>query len=258
MADWDPAQYLKFAEPRLRPAIDLLNRIEIDRPGRVVDLGCGTGTLTRLLAARWPEARVTGVDSSPAMLSRAADPTVTWQRADLSAWAPEEPWDVIVSNAALHWLGDHGALLPRLVDALAPGGVLAVQMPRNFGEPSHTAIDAAAEETGLSAAVEPHLLRAPVSEPEFYADVLAPRCADLDIWETTYLHRLKGDHPVAEWTRGTVLAPVLAALSAADGRRLEAAYVRRVDAAYPPRPDGTTLFPFRRLFLVARRAPQAT
>ncbi len=196
---------------------------------------------------------MTGVDSSPDMLSRADEPGVRWQRADLNNWTPEMPADLIVSNAALQWLGDHAALLPRLLEALAPDGVLAVQMPCNFGQPSHTSIVAAAEESGLMELVVPHLLIDPVAESGFYYDLLAPCCADLDMWETVYVHRLEGDHPVVEWTKGTVLAPVLQALSPEQGQRLQAAYTARVDAAYPPRADGVTLFPFRRLFFVARR-----
>ena len=142
IAAWDPAQYLKWSDHRLRPAIDLVQRVPLSDPARVVDLGCGTGNVTALLRARWPDARMTGVDGSPAMLERAcaSDPRVYWQHADVATWTPPAPVDVLFSNATLHWLDDHAALFPRLLSTVAPAGALAVQMPRNFGEPSHTSI----------------------------------------------------------------------------------------------------------------------
>jgi trans-aconitate methyltransferase len=144
---WDPAKYLEFAGPRLRPALDLLARVPLGAPATVYDLGCGAGNVTRLLAERWPAAAVTGVDGSPAMLrtAREAAPAVTWEEADLGTWHPTRPADLLFSNAALHWLDDHARLFPRLIGDLAPGGVLAVQMPRNHGAPSHTEMVAAAE-----------------------------------------------------------------------------------------------------------------
>ncbi len=251
---WDPAQYLKFADHRLRPAVDLVNRIDIADPVEVYDLGAGAGNVTRLLRTRWPNARITGVDESQEMLAKAAigAPDILWQRADLATWQPGRPADVIYSNAALHWLGDHARLFPALLEALAPGGVLAVQMPRNFSAPSHIAIAEAARSGPWRARLEPFLGPAPVAEPAFYFDLLAPRAAALDIWETEYLQALDGDHPVKEWTKGTWLRPLLDALDEPERSRFEARYAELVARAYPPRPDGLTLFPFRRLFLVAK------
>ena len=137
---WDPAQYLKFADQRLRPAIDLLNRIDVDDPADIVDLGAGAGNVTRMLKERWPDARVTGVDDSQEMLDKAAAvaPEIRWERADLASWRPPKPADIIYSNAALHWLDGHERLFPALLSSVAPGGVLAVQLPRNFSARSHT------------------------------------------------------------------------------------------------------------------------
>src|SRR4051794_18309314 len=165
---WDPAQYLKFAGPRLRPALDLLQRIDVEAPATVYDLGAGAGNVTRLIAARWPDARVVGVDSSAEMLDKAAaeNPTIEWQRADLASWRPDRPADVIYSNAALHWLPEHPQLLSSLVGALAPEGVLAVQMPRNFGAPSHTSITETALGGPWRPVLEPLLNPSPVSPPE--------------------------------------------------------------------------------------------
>jgi trans-aconitate 2-methyltransferase len=251
---WDPAQYLKFADQRLRPAVDLLNRIEATEPRQVYDLGAGAGNVTALLKRRWPRAQVTGVENSPEMLARAAaaHPEVAWEQADLAGWRPPAPADVIFSNAALHWLGDHERLFPGLVGQLAPGGVLAVQMPRNFGAASHTAIAEAARSGPWRERLEPLLRPAPVAEPARYFEILARQAAELDIWETEYLHVLEGKSPVKEWLKGSALMPLLEALEEPERRRFEASYAELVDAAYPRGVDGRTLFPFRRLFLVAR------
>jgi trans-aconitate 2-methyltransferase len=251
---WDPAQYLKFADHRLRPAIDLVNRVALDDPGEVYDLGAGAGNVTRLIKERWPGARVTGVDDSPTMLAKAATtaPTISWQQADLATWQPPRPADLIYSNAALHWLTGHERLFPALLAALAPAVVLAVQMPRNFGAPSHTLISEAARGGPWRAQLEPLLRPAPVADPDFYYDALAPRAAALDIWETEYLQILEGADPVKEWTKGTWLKPLIDALAEPERSRFEAHYALLVGRAYPPRADGHTLFPFRRLFIVAR------
>jgi trans-aconitate 2-methyltransferase len=253
---WDPAQYLKFAGPRLRPALDLLQRIDLASPAVVCDLGAGAGNVTRLIAARWPDAQITGVDGSAEMLAKAAaeNPDIRWQRADLASWRPDKRPDLIYSNAALHWLDGHDRLFPALFRDLAPGGVLAVQMPRNFTAPSHTLISETALDGPWRATLAPLLRPAPVAAPEFYYDLLSPLAAALDIWETEYLQVLEGDNPVREWTKGTWLSPLLAALEEPLRSRFEAAYGERVAAAYPPRADGRTLFPFRRLFLIARAA----
>ncbi|MDO8606928.1 MAG: methyltransferase domain-containing protein [Phaeospirillum sp.] len=254
---WDPAVYTAFAQPRLRPAQDLLARIETGTPGRVVDLGCGTGNVTRLLAARWPQARVIGIDSSPEMLAVArGGGGAEYALGDMGDWRPEAPVDVLFSNAALHWLDGHGALFPRLLAMVAPGGTLAVQMPRNHAAASHRLMAEAAEAGPWRRLLMPSATRIPVFEPSFYYDLLAPLAASLDIWETEYLHVLEGDDPVVAWTMGTALRPLLAALEGHDDWRdgFLAEYRRRIAVAYPPRPDGKTLLPFRRLFLLARRA----
>jgi trans-aconitate 2-methyltransferase len=250
---WDPGQYLKFAGPRLRPALDLLQRIDKEAPATVYDLGAGAGNVTRLLAARWPEASVVGVDSSREMLAKAAaeNPQIEWQQADLASWRPARPAELIYSNAALHWLDHHDRLLPGLFASLAPRGVLAVQMPRNFGARSHTLITETALSGPWRARLEPLLRPAPVAEPAFYYDLLAPLAATLDIWESEYLQVLDGANPVKEWTKGTWLGPLLAALDEPERGHFEAAYAERVAAVYPPRGDGKTLFPFRRMFLIA-------
>ena len=244
---------MKFAGPRLQPGLDLLARIPEVEARRIVDLGCGTGTLTALLAARWPAAAVTGLDSSPEMLAQARDahPGVTWVEGDIAAWRPQEPVDVLYANAALHWLDDHAALMPRLIGHLSPGGVLAVQMPRNFAAPSHVLMRAVADEGPWAGRI--NLRREPVLPPEAYYDILAPHAATLEIWESEYLQVLEGEDPVFEFVRSAGLRPVLEALEGAEREAYLDDYRARLRQAYPRRPDGRTLFPFRRLFFVARR-----
>lgn len=256
---WDPAQYLAYADERGRPARDLLARVPLPAPGAIYDLGCGAGNVTALLAERWPGARIIGVDSAPAMLARAREtlPTVEWQEADLAAWRPTTVPDLIFSNAALHWLDDHEALFPRLFKALASGGVLAVQMPRNYMAPSHRLIvEVAGAEPWrdrLAAAVRRYQGDGPVATPAVYDRLLAPEAAAMDIWETEYMHKLTGADPVLGWLRSTALRPVLGALDAGQQDQFLGDLGERLDAAYPPGADGSVLFPFRRLFIVATR-----
>ena len=252
---WNPAQYLAFGDLRMRPAMDLLNRIPLDNPATVLDLGCGPGNVTRILRERWPEARITGVDNSAEMLERAsADyPDITWHQANLAAWLPPAGTDLIYSNAALHWLDDHPRLFPRLLEALAPGGVLAVQMPNNYAAPSHQCAYEAARAGPWRTVLEPLLRPEPLLTVEAYHALLSRQARQVDIWQADYLQVLEGENPVADWIRTSLLMPLLDALVEPWRGAFEADYRRRVAAAYPRRADGKTLFPFRRLFMVAVR-----
>jgi len=252
---WDPNQYLKFAGARLRPALDLLARVPVAEPETVCDLGCGAGNVTRLLVERWPGAAVTGVDDSAEMLARAKQvlPRVTWTLQSLAEFRPDRAMDVVFSNAALHWLADHERLLPELAGRVATGGVLAVQMPRNFAARSHTAIAETVLDGPWRARLEPLLRPSPVLTAAEYHRLLCPFAASLDIWETEYLQVLEGKDPVKEWTKGTWLKPFLDALEEPERSEFEEAYAARLRVAYPPLPDGTTLFPFKRIFIVLER-----
>lgn len=258
---WNAAQYLKFAEARLQPALDLLARVpDALAPRRVVDLGCGTGSLTLRLAARWPQAEVTGVDGSADMLARtaaqgSAAPGLRWLQADIAdtaVWSGAQPVDLIYSNAALHWLPDHGRLFPALLDRLTPGGLLAVQMPRNFEAPSHQLIHDTARDGPWRDTLAPLIGPPPVAPPVWYIEQLLPRVAHLDVWETEYQQILSGPDPVKEYTKGTWLMRFLKALPPQQAHAFEAEYAARVRLAYPPMADGRTVFPFRRLFILAQ------
>ena len=252
---WDPQQYLKFGGERLRPAHDLLARIAIDTPRQIVDLGCGTGTVTALLRARWREAQIVGVDNSKSMLERAriALSDATWEFADLAKWAPATPPDLLVSNAALQWLDDHATLFPHLLSHLRPGGVLAVQMPAQHAAPSHQIGYALAESARWRDRLRDLVRRRPILDPHEYYSLLRPRVSSLDMWFIEYVQALTGDNPVAEFTKGSFVGAWLSALPGEEAREFESDYRQQIASAYPPRDDGVTLFPFRRFFLIARR-----
>ena len=251
---WDPDRYRAFADERGRPFLDLLARVGAESPGTVVDLGCGTGSLTALLAGRWPAARVLGVDSSPAMVEAAgAEGLVDFTVADLREWvlSTTERADVLVSNAALQWVPGHLDLLPDLVDAVTPGGWLAFQVPGNFEEPSH------AVRRELAAQAPYAAFTAGVAEPTAfdaatYLDVLRGLGCAVDAWETTYLHVLTGPDPVLSWISGTSARPTIAALPEDLRPAFEDELRRRLREAYPDQ-SGAVVMPFRRVFVVAHR-----
>ena len=255
---WDPDQYLQFAAERGRPFDDLLGRVPEEDPAVVVDLGCGPGTLTRTLADRWPLARVLGVDSSPEMVQRAvAEGTserLGFSVGDLRDWRPDEPVDVLLSNATLQWVPDHLVLLPSLVDAVRPGGWFAFQVPGNFGDRSHTAMAEVATSPRWRERFDGRdRARPAVEQPAAYLDRLAGLGCTVDAWETTYQHVLQGPDAVVRWVSGTGLRPYLQVLADDDEREAFLADYRALVAlAYPERPWGTVL-PFRRIFVVARR-----
>jgi trans-aconitate 2-methyltransferase len=249
---WDPKKYLSYADERTRPAADLLARVPDASPVRVADLGCGPGNSTGLLAARWPDARIDGVDSSDAMLKQAQTSAVSanWILADLANWVPDTAYDVVFSNATYQWLPDHRSLLPRLFGFVRPGGTFAFQVPCNFDAPSHVLMREVAE-AGPWAAKLRNVREASVLPADAYYDILSPLARALDIWETTYLQVMDGDDPVFDWVSATGLRPFVQALDEAEREAFTQAYRLRLHHAYPKRADGKTLFPFQRLFVVA-------
>lgn len=257
MTVWDPAIYNRYKAYRDRPALDLMLRLPQDlEPREVWDLGCGTGEQAAVLKLRHPGARVRGLDASAEMLAEARrrEAEVEWIQADIAAFAPDEPADLIFTNAALQWLPDHDALIPRLVGSLAPGGVFACQMPETFETSWHRLLRETAADGSWAGRLEGVRGMRPVASPDAYYDLIAPLCREVDIWSTVYLHVLEGEDPVVEWMQGTGLRPYLQALQGAEERiAFLDAYRGRIGQALPARPDGVTLFPFPRLFIVARR-----
>lgn len=251
---WDPEVYLTFAAERTRPAAELLARVPLKAPRRAIDLGCGPGNSTALLAARWPQAELEGLESSPEMLvkAKASGVPAKWIAGEVETWQPETAYDVVFSNATLHWIANHRALLPRLMGFVADGGALAFQVPRNFHFPSHVLMREVAE-SGPWAQKLSGARKINVEEPETVFDILAPLSKSLDLWETSYLHVLEGEDPVLEWVSGTGLRPFLAPLEASEREAFLADYRARLREAYPRRADGKTLFPFKRLFAVAMK-----
>lgn len=256
MFAWDPQQYTRFADDRARPFHDLLARVGAAAPRRVLDLGCGDGTLTATLAIRWPTAAVTGIDSSPEMLARAAavaSERVGFRSGDVGALDPDPDADVVISNAVLQWVPEHADVLRRWARTLRPGAWLAFQVPGNFGSASHTVMRDLAASAPWADRLDGVLRHGTaVHSPAEYARLLRAEGWTVDAWETTYVHVLAGPDPVLQWVRGTGLRPVLAALSAPEGARFEADLADRLRRAYPGAQDATTLFPFRRIFCVAQ------
>lgn len=257
MADWNPALYRRFEDERTRPARELLARVPLDSARQVVDLGCGPGNSTELLVRRFPDAAVVGIDNSPAMIDSARQrmPGAAFELADIAAWQPGQPPDLVYANAALQWVPGHESLVPRLFSCLAPGGVLAIQMPDNRNEPTHRAMREVAALSPWSAAIgDPNALRSAVLPLVAYYDLLAPMAQQVDVWHTVYQHPMQSPAAIVEWVSGTGLRPFVDRLPAAQQPGYLAEYERRIAAAYPPRADGKLLLAFPRLFIVARRA----
>lgn len=250
---WDPDVYLAFAAERTRPARELLARIDVSAPQTIADLGCGPGNSTALLAARWPNAALVGIDSSAEMLdaARASAVPAQWCQADLTAWQPKTRYDVLFSNATLQWIGDHARVLPKLMQALAAGGTLAVQMPRNFDQPSHTLIRSIATGKAWADCFDSVQDASHVCSPEQYFQILEPHAHRIDLWETIYVQVLDGEDAVYHWMSGTSLRPFAQALAEPARTEFLDAYRAALARAYPRRASGATLFAFRRLFIVA-------
>ncbi len=254
MADWNAEQYLKFEDERTRPSRDLLAQIPLTEARKVVDIGCGPGNSTELLVKRWPEAAVTGVDTSADMLRQARErlPEQTFIEANVAHWVPSENTDVLFANAVFQWVPGHLKQLQRLLGALAPGGVLAVQMPDNLDEPSHVLMREVAHlEPWRKTLAEAARLRDMLPKPRAYYDALGPLCTRLEIWHTIYNHVLEDAGAVVEWVKGTGLRPFVDPLEPLERKQYMAEYTARVAASYLPQADGKVLLRFPRLFIVA-------
>ncbi len=250
MPTWNADQYLKFEEERTRPCRDLVGSISLKNVTALIDLGCGPGNSTRVLAERWPVAEITGLDSAVSMIDVARREQVQhrWVVADIAAWASTESrtFDLVFSNAAMHWVSDHASLYPKLFARVNAGGALAVQIPADFDALPHRFMRELAPDARVNEWYS--------HPPSFYYQLLAPAAARVDIWTVEYQHVLRAPEEIVEWYKGSGMRPFLEAFeSAADRERYVADYTERIRAAYPRQADSKVLFPFRRLFLVAYR-----
>jgi trans-aconitate 2-methyltransferase len=251
---WDPGKYLDYADLRGRPFYDLTSRIGATEPRRVTDLGCGPGNLTTGLAERWPGATVEAIDNSPEMVEAARAAGIEARLQSVGDWAPDPDTDVVVTNAVLQWVPEHRELLRRWVAELPAGAWLALQVPGNLNAPSHVLVRELAATGEWAPRLTGVVLREDdaVDSPEGYAELLAGAGCAVDAWETTYLQRLTGEDAVLEWITGTALRPVRAALDDESWQRFRRQLAPLLEKAYPLRADGTTWFPFRRVFAVAQ------
>jgi len=253
---WNPTRYLRFEDERTRPAQDLLARVTVERATHVVDLGCGPGNSTELLALRFAGATVTGTDSSEAMLERARErlPQCRFELGDVSSWHPTHAPDLIFANAVLQWVPDHEQLFPRLFSALAAGGELAVQMPDNLNEPTHRLMrEVASVGPWASVIGDAERVRPRIPAADTYYDLLSADASTVDIWRTTYHHPMASPADIVDWVRATGLRPFIDPLTETQRAAFLREYEQRVAEAYPVRADGKRLLAFPRLFLVARR-----
>lgn len=256
MPVWDAAQYLKFADERTQPSLDLIHRIALPSPARIVDLGCGPGNSTAALWRQWPDAEIAGLDSSPEMIAAAKRdyPAREWILDDVSTWEAGRAYDLVISNALLQWVPDHEKVFPHLFGQVAGGGAFAVQMPYHYESPLQLHMIEVSKDPAWAdrtAAARAALVRLP---PGFYYDLMRPIASRLDLWITEYQHVMEGPEVIVEWFRGTGLRPYLQALESDEERgRFEAMLLDRYAAAYPRQKDCRVLFPFRRLFMVAYR-----
>ena len=257
MTQWDPAIYGRYKSYRDRPALDLMVRLPQDlEPREIWDLGCGTGEHAAVFKKRHPSASVHGLDSSAEMLAEARRRSVEieWRQADIAAFRPESPADLIFTNAALQWVPGLDRLVPALARGLADGGVFACQVPLSHSAPWYDALRESCDDPRWKSRLEGVQGTFPIAPQADWYSWLAPTCGEIDIWSTTYLHVLEGDDPIIGWMSGTGLRPYLQAFDdPAERDAFVNDYRRRTGAAFAPQPDGTTLFPFPRLFIVARR-----
>lgn len=256
MPTWDANLYLRFANERTQPSLDLIARINVANPQRIIDLGCGPGNSTAMLRGRWPEADITGLDNSTEMIAAASKsyPQEKWILADIASWVADEPHDIVFSNAALHWLPDHAVLFPRLLGQVADGGALAVQMPAHYALPIHQIALEVANDPEWRHRMDEAINAITKESPSFYYEVLQPVASHVDIWETLYYHIMESPQAIVDWFRGTGLRPFLEALETdAQRQRFEQMMLEGFTQAYPRQKDERVLFPFRRLFLVAYR-----
>ncbi|MBD2774778.1 trans-aconitate 2-methyltransferase [Iningainema sp. BLCCT55] len=256
MPTWNPNLYLQFANERTRPSLDLIARIAISNPQRIIDLGCGPGNSTEMLRQRWSKADITGLDSSPEMIAAAskAYPEAKWVLADVATWTADATFDIVFSNATLHWVPNHATLFAHLLEQVTPNGVLAVQMPTHFHSPVHQLMYEIADDPAWQNLMHKAKNTLVNEKPSFYYDVLQPKASRIDIWETEYHHVMDSHESILQWISGTSLRLFLEALESSEQKhQFQEMLLAGVRGAYPRQKDDRVLFPFRRLFIIAYR-----
>jgi trans-aconitate 2-methyltransferase len=254
MDRWNPDSYLQYASERTQPSRDLVARIAKENPHTIIDIGCGPGNSTRILRGRWPDAEIAGLDSSAEMIAkaRANDPARQWILADAESWSPGSRYDIVFSNAALQWMPQQEAVIPRLFEHLEDDGVLAVQVPMNNDSPLYQAMIAVSERDEWHLRLQGCGARPAYKDESFYYDLLTRLTSRVEIWLTTYLHRMNSRRDLIDWYASTGLRPYLAAIDTdAERERFKQEILATCEKDYPIRRDGKVLFPFRRLFFLA-------
>lgn len=254
MKSWEPDLYLKFATERTQPTIDLVSRIEMKNPRRIVDIGCGPGNSTAVLRTRWPQAKIIGLDNSIEMIQSAttSSPEGEWIFADATSWKDELTFDIVFSNAVFQWIPDHTPLLHHWMSQVGEEGVLAFQVPAHYDSPVHKVILEVSQNPIWREKMEDASNALTKEKPGFYYDLLRPLSRKIEIWETIYYHILESPYSILEWFRGTGLRPFLGVLPMDEDRKnFEALIVDGYTQAYPPQNDGKILFPFKRLFVIS-------
>lgn len=255
MRDWNSTQYLMFENERTQPAIDLVNRIYIEDPKKIIDIGCGPGNSTQVLAKRFPNAYILGVDNSPNMIETAKRnfPSLDFKICDAGKDLSmiDDDFDVVFSNACIQWIPNHKQLLKNMIELLKTGGILAVQTPMNYNEPIHKIIGEVSTNEKWKSKFINHRIFYNLSQSEYY-DVLSEISSEFSIWETTYYHKLASHKDIMEWYRGTGLRPYLNDLSGEDKLDFEQDIFNKVEKEYTVQKNGTIIFRFPRFFFTAK------
>ena len=255
--EWDPQQYLQFEHERTQPSIDLVARIPLQDPKTIIDIGCGPGNSTQVLRKRWPHADIVGLDRSEQMIERARTdhPDQTWMVGDALTLTTDRVYDIVFSNAAIHWIPDHYALIPRLFHIVKNDGMLAIQVPANYESPLYKIIVNVARSGKWSAFTSGCDELITYHNAEYYYDQLAPLTQDIALWETTYYHILKTHQDLVAWYKSTAMKPLLESLPTDDTREeFLQTILDECKEQYPPQRDGSILYPFKRLFFTARKS----